>query len=132
MKKHILLVHENKNELKSFMEIVNTCHGVFKCTYASNGAHALEMLRYLEPDLIYIDYNLGDITAQQLVMVIRYGQKHDKAGIYLYGGIMDDDTGKTIKLSDVSGCLEKTSDLRTMLMQFNSKLSMQQTPVFHR
>ena len=125
MKKHILLVHEDKHELKSFMAIVNQCAGAFKCTYASSPAHALEMLRYLEADFIFIDHKPGGFDSIKLVSAIRCGLKHALAGIYLYGGEIDDEANKMATLAGASGCVSKSQDMQMTLSLFNSIFSIQ-------
>ena len=52
MKTHILMIAEDKNELTIFMAALRKVrHGDgFKCTYASDTAQAIEMLKYLVPD----------------------------------------------------------------------------------
>ncbi len=131
MKKHILLIDEDKHELKSFMQIVNNCHGAFKCTYANTATQALEMLRYLEIDFIFINYHLTHINSLHLVSAIRYESKHENAGIYIYAGEMDNETIKMARLLGASGCIKRSADLQSLVSRFNSILSVRQKQSVH-
>ena len=60
MKQHILFINGDKNELIFFLDalMIMPHHNGFKCTYASSPGQALEMLKYLVPDFIFVDFNL--------------------------------------------------------------------------
>ncbi len=58
MKKHILLIDDDVDELKIFNDALEELPGNFKCTYASNAYQAMDMLKFIHPHFIFIDYNL--------------------------------------------------------------------------
>lgn len=66
MKKHILLVDDDKDEAMLFNEALKNVPGSFKCTYASSGLHALEMLNYIQPDFIFINFNMPVMNGADL------------------------------------------------------------------
>ncbi|TMI68575.1 MAG: response regulator [Bacteroidetes bacterium] len=84
MKKHILLIDHDKNELTAFMAALKEIQGDFKCTYAESSAQALEMLKYLQPDFIFIDYDLPEVNGLRLLSVIRNEPALKQAKIFIY------------------------------------------------
>jgi CheY-like chemotaxis protein len=55
---HILLIDDDIDEMKTSVEALKEVVEHLKCTYASNGIHALKMLFYLKPEAIFVDYNM--------------------------------------------------------------------------
>jgi CheY-like chemotaxis protein len=66
MKTHIFLIDDDINEMKIFVDALKEVTGAFKCTYASNGIHALKMLLYLKPEAIFVDYNMPVMNGLEL------------------------------------------------------------------
>lgn len=67
MKQHIMLVDEDQERLKTVTGRVNEV-GVCKCTWAKNAEHALQMLQYLDPDIIV--YHVEDGVRDALLQAV--------------------------------------------------------------
>ena len=69
MKKHILLVDDDKNELDRFLDALRKlpAEDGFKCTFAPTAAHAIAMLKFLVPDFIFIGLNAPGIAGEELI-----------------------------------------------------------------
>ncbi|MBO9571691.1 MAG: hypothetical protein J7497_05715 [Chitinophagaceae bacterium] len=61
MKKHILLLDTNKENLTLFMKALDEMSVAVKCTYTDSHTHAAQMLEYLLPDGIFVHLD-PDIT----------------------------------------------------------------------
>jgi len=107
MKKHILLIDDDKNELATFMAALKDIEGDFKCTYAESSQQALEMLKYIQPDFIFIDSDMPDVDGLQILSYIRNEHSLQKAKAFIYTENISEETGKMAKLLGASGCIEK-------------------------
>ena len=107
MKKHILLIDHDKNELTAFMAALKEIQGDFKCTYADSSAQALEMLKYLQPEIIFVDYDLQGMNGLQLLSVIRNEPALRQTKIFVYTEMISEEIGKMARILGASGCIEK-------------------------
>jgi CheY-like chemotaxis protein len=61
MRKHIMLIDEDKENLRLFMTAIEGSELDCKCTYATDCKHASQMLEYLSPDSIFVQLE-PDVT----------------------------------------------------------------------
>ena len=114
MKKHILLIDDDLDELRIFTDAVKEMPGRYKCTYASDAPQALNMLSYLRPDFIFIDYNLPGMNGIELLEEIRRTMIMPETSIYIYSTTVSDRTRQEAFRLGASGCIEKPSSVRKM------------------
>lgn len=96
MKKHILLIDEDKNELTIFMDALRKVphDDGFKCTYAGSAAQAMEMLKYLVPDYIFTDFNGHDANSTDLLSFIKGQERLEKTKLCIYSSDINGNTHK--------------------------------------
>jgi CheY-like chemotaxis protein len=123
MKKHVLLVDDDKDELFIFNEALKEVPGSFKCTYASSGAQALEMLNYIQPDFIFIDYNLPVMDGVGILTEIRKNKRISDIPVFLYSSKISKDINSTALLLGATGCIRKPNSIGMMTMVLGSVLS---------
>jgi CheY-like chemotaxis protein len=123
MKKHVLLVDDDKDELFLFNEALKEVPGSFKCTYASSGAQALEMLNYIQPDYVFIDYNLPVMDGVSILTEIRKDKKMSDIPVFLYSSSLSKDINSTAIFLGASGCIRKPNSIGMMTMVLKSILS---------
>jgi DNA-binding NtrC family response regulator len=108
MKKHILLIDDDKDELTIFMAALRKVphDDGFKCTYASDAAQAIEMLKYLVPDCIFTDFNISGMNGLDVLSYVKSQQQLEKTRLCLYSNLIDE---KTKSRADAMGayCLQK-------------------------
>jgi DNA-binding NtrC family response regulator len=97
MKKHILLIDDDTDELIVFMDALhNVPHeDGFKCTYASSARQAIEMLKYLVPDYVFTDFNLPEVNGLEVVKFIREQSRFNNTHVCLYSTHINQDTAKS-------------------------------------
>jgi CheY-like chemotaxis protein len=120
MKKHILLVDDDREELSLFMEALQGVPGTYKCTYSDTGNHALEMLNYLHPDFIFLDYNLPDINGIEILTRIKKDRKLQDIPVYFYSSVVDETKDNAAKSLGVAGCIQKPGSIGEMALVLRS------------
>src|SRR5687767_13934474 len=104
MKKHILLVDDDKDELKLFMEALADVPGSFKCTYANNATQGLDMLNYLHPDFSFIDYNLPQVNGLDMLAEIKKDRRVNDIPVFLYSTNIARNTRESARALGAAGC----------------------------
>src|SRR5688572_9395212 len=130
MKKHLLIIDEDQNELASFMEILKNIKDTFKYKYAQSGRQAMEMLQHTLPDYIFIDYELSEMNALQLVSAIRFQTKLKETKVYLYSDYFMDDTSKMARMLGATGCIEKSGEFSGLVHKFKAIFSPELLPSY--
>jgi DNA-binding NarL/FixJ family response regulator len=130
MKKHVLLIDHDKNELTAFMAALKEIQGEFKCTYADSSAQALEMLKYLQPDFIFVDYDLPQVNGLQLLSVIRSDAALKQAKIFIYTEMISEEIGKMARILGASGCIEKHATVTWLAHLFRAIFDGQLMPKY--
>jgi CheY-like chemotaxis protein len=123
MKKHVLLVDDDKDELFLFNEALKEVPGSFKCTYASSGEQALEMLNYLQPDYIFIDFNLPVMDGVGILTEIRKDKRISDIPVFLYSSSITKDINSAALFLGATGCIRKPNSIGMMTMVLKSILS---------
>jgi CheY-like chemotaxis protein len=114
MKKHILLVDDDVDELKIFMEALTEVPGSFKCTYAASAIQGLDMLKYLHPHYMFLDYNLPAMNGIEMLTEIRKDRKLAEIPVYLYSTTMTMPVKNAALMLGAAGCIEKPSSIGMM------------------
>lgn len=99
MKKHILLIEDERQEVGIFVQALNETQLSYKCTYAKDCTHALKMLDYLLPDYIFIDQNNYCTICFDGLRSIRKKQKLRSVPVVLFSCSM------TKEIEDQASCL---------------------------
>lgn len=114
MKKHILLVDDDREELSLFMDALREVPGSYKCTYSDSAIHALEMLNYLHPDFIFLDYNLPDIDGVELIARIKKDRKLNNIPLFLYSSVISKEKDNAAMSLGVTACIQKPGTIGEM------------------
>ncbi len=129
MKKHILLIDDDRTELSAFMAALSDIKACFsfKCTYAGSSRQGLEMLKYIQPDYIFIGYNLEEINGLQVLSSVRSNPSLRMTKVFLYMDTISDEVDKIAGSMGASGCIEKKPDgswrTDSLKMIFNNEFS---------
>ncbi len=116
MKTHILIVDDDINQMRfflsAFQEVIKSC----KCTYASNGIHALKMLFYLKPETIFVDYNMPVMNGLEFTEQLKKMKELQDIPVFLYSDHICRATLQKARDLGITGCLEKQATLDNMII----------------
>jgi CheY-like chemotaxis protein len=123
MKKQILFIDDDTEELEIFLEAINKIPGKFKCTYASSPLQAIEILKYLTPDYIFVDFNLPKMNGLQFLTIIQQQGIHNRVLTYLYSNGLNEELNRMALLSGATGCIEKTNTIGSLVTELQTVFS---------
>jgi two-component system sensor histidine kinase RpfC len=102
--KRILVADDNATNLILFKELLERDR--HQVTVASTGKEALDILNLLNVDLIFLDYNMGDIDGATVLQIYRFGKLNAAPAFFITA---DATLGTATKLRDsgAAGVLHK-------------------------
>ena len=118
MKTHIFLVDDDIEEMRFFVKALNEMGDKFKCTYASNGAHAIKMLHYLRPEKIFIKYNMPEMNGLGETEELRNTKELKDIPVFLFSSQLDTSSRQRAKALNITLCMDKPNskiDISTVL-----------------
>ena len=110
MKPHLLLIDDDEDELRILTDALAEAGIDCKCTWAMNPVQALDMLKYLSPDFIFIDYNMPKMNGIECISRIRQLPSGHHIPVILYSSELSDSLAKEAYGAGIQTCLKKTSD----------------------
>jgi CheY-like chemotaxis protein len=122
MKKHILFIDDDTEELRIFLDAMNKVPVDFKCTYANTSHQAIDMLKHVVPDYIFIDYRMPKINGLQFLAIVRGEDKLKKVRMFLYTSRVSEEVSKMAKVLGANGCIEKTDTISLLAVELKSIL----------
>ena len=127
---HVLIIAEDQNALVSFMEILKNIKETIRIRYAQSGRQAIAILQHTIPDFIFIDYELSEMNALQVLSAIRFQRKFKETKVYLYTEHFSDDTSKMARMLGASGCIEKSGEFSDLVHKFKAVFSPELLPSY--
>ena len=106
MRGHILLIDDDPDEWDIFNEALQQVCESCKCTYADGALDGLNMLRYIRPDVIFLDINMPAMNGWEFLERYAALDRQQKANVVivmLTTSLNPDDRAKASSLPDVSG-----------------------------
>ena len=129
MKKHILLIDDDKDELIIFMDALRKVphDNGFKCTYADSGSQAMEMLKYLVPDYIFADFNMPAMNGMELLYYIKRKQNLKNTELCLYSGHINEETARKAAQIGVH-CIQKSGTIAGLVKDLACLFAIERQP----
>jgi CheY-like chemotaxis protein len=107
MKRHILLVDDDEDDVTDFMAALNKIDLPCKCTWANSGDQAIKQLAYLTPDIIFLDVSMPGMNGLECLAEIRQIHRLQEVPVVLHSmGLPSSYQEKGMKLG-ASACVEK-------------------------
>lgn len=88
MKKHILLIDNNKSNLHIFMQALNELGAEVKCTYADSCTHGDKMLEYILPDAIFVNLDPNITDNLEFVRITKKKRRLRERPVVVYSSQM--------------------------------------------
>lgn len=130
MKMHVLIIDDDPQELTSFMEILKNIKEPIRLTYAQCGRQAIDLLQHTTPDFIFIDCELSEMNALQVLSAVRFQTKFKETKVYLYSEHFSDDTSKMARMLGATGCIEKSGEFSNLVHRFKAIFSPELLPSY--
>ncbi len=115
MKKHILLIDDEEDELIIFMDLLKKADFPCKCTWAKSGVQALSQLVYLAPDIIFLDVNMPGMNGLECLAAIRQMPHLQGTPVVLHSSVMSEDCCSKGQSLGAVACIEKTDTVSEVL-----------------
>jgi CheY-like chemotaxis protein len=123
MKTHILLIDDDIEEMKIFVEALKAVIPPFTCTYASNGIHALQMLLYLRPEVIFVDYNMPGMNGLEFIEHLRKNDELHGIPLFLYSSKVSPQAVQRATQMGVTACIEKPASINDLVLALKDALA---------
>jgi len=123
MKQHLLLIDDDKDELTIFMDALREVphEDGFKCTYASSTRQAIEMLKFLVPDFIFVDFNIPKMNGLEFIAFITGQPQLKKTKLCLYSMNINEEIDKQAK-SLGACCIKKSGTIEALAKNLSAVL----------
>lgn len=122
-----MVIDDDKDELSFFLDALREINDEdgFKCTYADSSAHALDILKHLTPDYIFVDFNMPKVNGLEFLDLIHHEQRLKNTRAYLYSVHIDEQTTAKAIGSGAQGCLKKTTTIQSLSTSLSNIFSKQ-------
>jgi CheY-like chemotaxis protein len=127
VKKHILLIDDDKDELDILTVALEKFPHPVKCTWAQGAEHALSMLQYLEPDCILIDINMPKIDGLQCLQQIKAIEKLVPIPVIIYSTHIDATVKKQAMDAGAFKCIKKPTYIGSLSLLIGELLTCLET-----
>jgi CheY-like chemotaxis protein len=129
MKKHVLLIDDDEDELTLFIGALNQVNIPYKCTWAKSGEQALKQLIYLTPDIIFLDLNMPGMNGFECLAAIKEQSRLQTCPVILHSTAMTADwRDKGIRLG-AAACLAKAGTPSELAVMLAELISIDEVPV---
>src|SRR5882762_7867987 len=91
MKKHILLIDDDEDEVIMLTDALKQVNMPYKCTWAKSGEQAVSQLAYLTPDLIFLDINMPGMNGFECLAAIKQVPRLQSIPVVLHSSAMSED-----------------------------------------
>lgn len=114
MKKSILLIDDDEDELKIFTEALNDLNGQFECVLVQSAEAADALLKNFTPDYIFLDLNLPRIDGLACLAKIRQQVPIKHTPVFIYSNCITHDTHKEASVLGAAGCIQKPDSINSL------------------
>ena len=122
MKQHILFIDDDKNELLFFLDALKQVpqEDGFKCTYASSSIQAIEMLKYLVPDFIFVDNKISEMNGLHIIRQIKNDERLRSTKVFMYSSSISEYTFWNAMQAGANGCIKKCDSIEKLTDELRS------------
>lgn len=112
---HILLIDDDPDEWDIFNEALQEVCETCKCTYADGALDGLNMLRFIRPDVIFLDINMSKVNGFECLQRIKQIDTFSAVPVIIYSnGIQDGTYEKAIGMGAVA-CIRKPTGIPELI-----------------
>lgn len=122
MKKHILLIDDDIDELDLLQDALQEMAIPHKVTWAKSGSQALEQLRYLAPDIIFLDINMPNMNGLECLTFIKQLPDRENIPVILCSTGMNPDISRQGLQAGAAACVKKANTFNELSDVLNKYL----------
>ena len=104
---HILLIDDDPDEWDIFNDALQEVCEKCKCTYADGAMDGLNMLRFIRPDVIFLDINMSKVNGFECLERIRKIDTFSAVPVIIYSNGIQEETFKTALKMGAVACIRK-------------------------
>lgn len=122
MKKTVLLIDDDKDELMLFTEALSQLPGSYNCIWVQTPEEAVRLLDHIVPDYIFIDYNMPKTNGMKGIRQIKSLEDSRGIPVILYSTTIDEKSAREALLLGAAMCLKKPDTKKTMIRELEKIL----------
>lgn len=110
---HILLVDDDPDDRKLFMEAVKEIAGTIECTVARDGQEAIKLLKNTEgrlPDFIFLDLHMPRYSGKRCLQEIRADDRLKEIPVIIYTTSRDAEESEALREMGAVHFISKPTD----------------------
>ena len=119
MKKHILLLDDDADEVDILLMAINDMTDKCTCTWVQYLDHALKVIPHLQPDVILVDYNMPKTNGLLCIEQINNLPVSHVHQVVLYSTYINDEMKMQAKELGVCMCIKKPNTLNKLKEKLN-------------
>lgn len=123
MKKFILLIDDDEDEIEIFSAALDDINNQMDCIQSLSAAAALSVLNYLTPDFIFLDFDMPGVDGLKCLEEIKKIKNLRNVPVTLYSNFLDEDIFKKAAEAGAAACIQKprkVSELTQILTEMFS------------
>ncbi len=119
------------NELSFFLDALKNIpyEDGFKCTYAGSTDQGREMLKYLVPDFVFVDYKMPETDGLEFLLAIKNQLGLEKPKVYLYSIFVNEKIERAALSLGASGAIKKVNTIKGLREKLKTVLTSPVTPL---
>lgn len=125
MKKHLLLIDDDSDEWDFFNEAVDQMQVPCKCTYADGAIDGIQMLRFISPDLIFLDINMSKVNGFECLEQLKKEPSTQNIPVVIYSIGLNPALCKKAIDNGAIACVKKFSSIPALTKALEEIISME-------
>ncbi|WP_295116865.1 response regulator [uncultured Chitinophaga sp.] len=119
MVKQIMIIDDDRDELEIFLEALEGVPAPYACTYAQSPEEAMIMLGDLQPDYIFIDFNMPRTNGLECLKAIKKLEQLRDTPLIIYSNSINDATRRDAYSAGAASCIVKppTIEILTSMLK---------------
>lgn len=127
MKKHLFLIDDDPDEWDFFNEAVDQMKVPCKCTYADGALDGLQMLRYIQPDIIFLDINMSRINGLECLDSLKSNEAYKEVPVIIYSIGLNASLCKQAIQAGAIACVRKLSSITALSRVLEEIVTMEES-----
>lgn len=107
MKKLILLIDDDEEELEFFIDALHQIYFPCDCIFARSAEQALKLLCCTVPDFIFVDFNMPKMNGLRCLEEIKKINNLQSVPVILYSSAINDELTENAMVRGAAACIKK-------------------------